>query len=769
MRTVLAVLTAVLVADAARAQPALSERSGPAGPAGVQTIRCDLSEYKSAPGLAAVTSRDGLTVTWDGDRGHEVRLALAVNDGAPLIRELAVRRKGGTWATVVTGATPYFHVVSGMRRVTEQQLQPLRQLKIELTPALVDRVKWDAFWDAPLNLDEVKDTREGAIPPPKGIAGQPGLPRRAEEVHRGDATFNVQGCKVKTDGARLIVMFPGAQVGVFTTGTLQYTVFKGTNLVEQRLVAKTDAPSVAYKYDAGLKGLAIQPASRIVWRDTAGAWQDYQFGSAVNSGPATLRAANRLVIAESAAGSVVAFPPPHTFFWSREVSFNLGYNWYRKDTPASYSFGVRQPEFEFHPEDMGRGEEDTRQNFALRSARPGTWQQMPVYLYVSAESAAGAAQGALAFTRGDRFKAVPGYQVMGTHFHSSLVGRARRQGGLDTKVAEVELMKAAGINIFAPIDGSSLGFGLGRADRLATLAEYYDVARRHSDRTFLIMPNEEVTGGASALGGHNDLLISKPVYWTNGRAAGQPFVENDPKYGKVYHVGSAADMMALTEQENMLLYMPHPNSKGSTGYPEAIKHTDHFRHGNYRGFGVRWGMGIDGSETRLCEIRCQTLWDEANNWMSAAAAPLKFIQAITETYQQGPGDDIYANGPVNYVKVNALPGPDDWSPIVNAMRAGDYFWTSGEVLIPSFKVEGSGATRTISASVEWTFPLDFVEVVWGDGTKVDRQIVSTTDQAAFGQKQFTIPFDARGKKWVRFAAWDVAGNGAMAQPVRMIQ
>ncbi len=32
---------------------------------------------------------------------------------------------------------------------------------------------------------------------------------------------------------------------------------------------------------------------------------------------------------------------------------------------------------------------------------------------------------------------------------------------------------------------------------------------------------------------------------------------------------------------------------------------------------------------------------------------------------------------------------------------------------------------------------------------------------------FEIPFDATGKKWVRFAAWDVAGNGAMVQPVRV--
>jgi hypothetical protein len=33
-----------------------------------------------------------------------------------------------------------------------------------------------------------------------------------------------------------------------------------------------------------------------------------------------------------------------------------------------------------------------------------------------------------------------------------------------------------------------------------------------------------------------------------------------------------------------------------------------------------------------------------------------------------------------------------------------------------------------------------------------------------GSRRFQIPFDAAGKKWVRFAAWDSAGNGAFTQP-----
>src|SRR5207253_656149 len=55
------------------------------------------------------------------------------------------------------------------------------------------------------------------------------------------------------------------------------------------------------------------------------------------------------------------------------------------------------------------------------------------------------------------------------------------------------------------------------------------------------------------------------------------------------------------------------------------------------------------------------------------------------------------------------------------------------------------------------FPVTYV--------KVDRKIIPATNLRAFGTKQFTIPFDATGKSWVRFAAWDSAGNGAFVQPI----
>ena len=756
---------------------------GWASVASADPLTCTVTGYKPIAGLAAVVADNAVTVTWDGEKDQEIRLRFTVNRGTPTIADLSVRVKGGAWASLASNATPDYKVVSGLRRATDQQLKPLKDLGVTITPAVLDAMRWEAFWDAPLNVPGDTVAHGGATPPVDGIAGQPGIPRSASEITRASAVYESKGCELKTNGGRLEISFPGVKLGVFD-GRLEYQIYKGSSLIRQAVVAKTEDRAVAYKYDAGLKGLTIQPTSQVLWRsNTSNLWVDYQFGGTKNDDVVVLKTANRIVAAEGPGGAIVAFPPPHNFFWSRETEFNLGYNWYRKDSDTTYGFGVRQAEGEEEASWEGHGPEDRRQNFALYSARPGTWQRMAVYFYVSAEPARQSVQGALAYTRDDKYKALPGYQVMATHFHTGMVRRLKQLGGIDQTIPDFDLMKGAGVNIFGPIDGGS-GGGAGAGDlavpegnrtaapalnrggdRLQNLAEYYEAAKRHSDKNFLILPDEENTAGN--LGGHTDFVLSHPVYWTTTRTNGQPFVENLPKYGKVYHVGSADDAMEMAKREDMLVFMPHPRSKGSTGYPDAVKDKALFLHDNYRGIGFRWGMGVDGSETRLCDYRCLTLLDDMNNWVANLSSAPKYAWAITETYQKGPGDDIYANNPVNYVKLDKVPTGDDWSPIVNALKKGDYFWTSGEVLIPNYAVEGTGSRRTITADIEWTFPLEFVEVVWGDGVKTDRQIISATDLPAFGKHHFSIPFDATGKKWVRFAVWDSVGNGAFVQPIKL--
>src|SRR5262245_33474631 len=111
---------------------------------------CSLADYKAAQGLAVSFADQALSVTWAGDRGPELRLRLAIENRAPIVRELAVRRKAGPWTMVAANVQPEFRIVSGYRRITNQQLQPLRGLKRPITSEVVDQEKWNAFWDAPL-------------------------------------------------------------------------------------------------------------------------------------------------------------------------------------------------------------------------------------------------------------------------------------------------------------------------------------------------------------------------------------------------------------------------------------------------------------------------------------------------------------------------------------------------------------------------------------------------------------------------------------------
>ena len=56
----------------------------------------------------------------------------------------------------------------------------------------------------------------------------------------------------------------------------------------------------------------------------------------------------------------------------------------------------------------------------------------------------------------------------------------------------------------------------------------------------------------------------------------------------------------------------------------------------------------------MSDYRVMPLFDDMSNWMADLSTPLKYILAITETYAKQPGDDVYANNPVNYLKLDSV-------------------------------------------------------------------------------------------------------------------
>ena len=721
-----------------------------------QSLNCDMREYRPVEGLKATASATGLEVTWDGERTQQLRAEFGIRNGQPTVLELAVRNGPRRWIMLAHDLTPEFDVTSGRRRMSEQQLEPLRQLKARITPDLIAKEKWNAFWDAPLEIPGALNTNED-------------MPRKPEEIRRASATYNASGCSVKTDGARLEITFPGLSMGIFA-GQLRFTVYKGTNLLRQEAIAKTEEQSVAYKYNAGFQGFSVDHVKSINWQDVARGWQKYEFGGAENADPVTLRARNRLAIIETAGGSVAVFPPPHKFFWAREIELNLGYVWYRKDSDNLFSAGVRQAEHEEEYRPYGVSEEVWKRrvsqsrhnlgNFALYNAPPGTWQHMAVYYYLSPDDVETTQREALAFTHDDHFKAMPGYEVEVGHFHTHFNEQLTDGGTMDLLPTWVPVFRNLGINVVMMSDfhGDAHPNDPGPL-RLKEQKVYFEGSARQSDRNFLIMPEEEPD---ATFGGHYTMAFPHPVYWTHLRQAGQPFVEEIPQYGRVYHVGSQADELEMLRREQGLVWQAHPRTKGSTGYPEAVRETEHFRSDRFLGASYQ-SLPADLSQRRLCEVRCFGTLDDMNNWTGP-----KYLIAEGDTYMKYPDDETYPHLMVNYVKLDRVPRyNEDWGTVLRAMRAGDFFVTSGEVLFRRSGIEGSGAHRTYTADVEWTFPLEFVELVWGDGDKTERQEISATNLPPFGHHDFRIPFDATGKKWVRFAAWDSAGNGAFTQPVHL--
>jgi hypothetical protein len=719
--------------------------------------RCDLSGYSPIPGIVVSASTDDVTIEWTGEADQQLRARFALRNHRPVVSLLAARNAEGSWITLGEALEPQFEVTAGRRRISSTEMDNLKAQN-ETTPENIEQYKWNVFWDAPL-----------VVPGGKRMVG-PG--RTADEITRAKSSFNTSRCVVKRDAYQVTVTFDGLSLGIFA-GDLQFTIYKGSNLLRQEAIAKTTKPDVAYIYKAGLGGFTLRPDSKLVWRDTSQVWQEQAFGGEPNQDPVNLRARNRLEVLEAGQGSLAIFPPPHKFFFARENEVNLGYVYYRKDRNDAFSLGIMQPEHGegYWPwgisDDVWKRRSNTSreqvENYALYNAPPNTLQHMAVYYYLSPDDSRKTQQAVMAYTHGDVFKPVPGFKTVTGHFHLELNEMARDRGTLDLSPTWVPVFRGLGINIVYLGDfHDDSDIRDPGAKRLSEQKLYFEAARRLSDRNFLVMPEEEVN---DFLGGHWYMMSPKPFYFTHAaaHAAVQPFEEQDPIYGHVYHLGSASDVLKMVGQEQAIIWTAHPRTKSSALYPDTYKDKDFFQSDRF--IGASWeSLPVDLSQQRLCEVRCFGTNDDMSNW----APQPKFMLAEGDTYMKRPDDDTYPFLAVNYLKLDKVPDYNQsWQPIVEGIHHGDFFGTTGEILFHNWHIEGSGEHSSFHAELEYTFPLDFAELVWSDGATVNRKIIPLKDTLPFGErKELNIPFDANGKRWVRLAIWDTAGDGAWLQPVQ---
>ena len=664
-------------------------------------VDVDVTAYRDTSGIAVIRAGTRLKATWPVEQGETAAMTFQLAPDRPLIQEMAIGSR-----PILTDVDPVLVLTVGSRNLN-------------------DKAGWIAFFDNP--------------------------PKRPHERHL--AELKKTSARVESSGARTTVIIGDLTCGPFR-GDMRFTFFRGSPIVQATALVSTEENGRAILYDAGL--VADKPS----WKDVA--WIDNHDDHFRRSRPRVDGAAaesvrHRTIVAEADAGAVAVFPPPHQYLYPLDFADNFQFVWHGtnwRGLVKRTGFGVRQTL------------EGDKRYVPWVNAPPKTQQKLGVFYLLSRGGATDAIEQVKRFTHGDTFKPLDGHKVFTSHYHPEhtldLVRRQREQGtnGVPSGLREpgfVKTFRAHGIDIVHLAEFHVHQTPEMNAKRLDLLRAMHDECERLSeDEKFLLLPGEEPN---VHLGGHWISFFPRRVYWTLRRGKDEPFVEQVDGLGYVYHVGNAADVLKLMEAEKGLMWTAHPRIKGSFGFPDAYRKTDFYQ--SERFLGAAWkAMPADYSHDNLGR-RVLDLLDDMNNW-----GPPKVSVGEVDVFKVEPDYELYGHMNVNYLKLNRLPRfSDGWQPVLDALRSGEFFVTTGEVLIPSWSLER--ARGEVVADVEWTFPLAFAEVVSGDGQKIYRNRIELTDSESFGSRTIRIPVDVSGKTWVRLEVWDVAANGAFTQPLRI--
>lgn len=561
--------------------------------------------------------------------------------------------------------------------------------------------------------------------------------------------LNKQKAKVNSMGARTVVAIGTISAGSFT-GDIEITVYKGSPLLNMAAVMTTQVDSTAIIYDAGL--VRNTAWKQVAWSNTDGFIETSKTATTAEN----LAVKYRTIIGESENGSVAVFPAPHQYFYPLDNAYNLKFTWqgsnYRNMIPG-YGIGIRQ-------DLMG----DMRW-VPWFNAPPGTAQRLNFFCLLSTGKDGRALDGVKAFTHADTYKPLTGYYTMASHFHTEHTDDVLTRKPIPPIPGFVKALRRTGVNIMHLGEFHLAGNpGDPGPKRLVEFKAEFDECERLSSGDFLMLPGEEPN---RYFGGHWMNIFPKPVYWIANRQPNQPFVTQDSVYGKVYRVSNKEEMLKLLQEEKGLAWTAHARTKGSTGFPDKYKEEEFFKSDRF--LGAAWkNLPADLSQPRLGK-RILDLMDDLANW-----GHKKYVIGEADIFKIEPDYELYAHLNINYVQLDRLPAfKDGWQPVLDAMEQGKFFVSTGEVLLPSFTVNGKGSGETITLdskgnatvelTVDWTFPMNFIEIISGDGKEVYRERKELNNTTAFGKEKLKYTVNLKNRKWVRVEAWDVAANGAFTQ------
>ncbi len=680
-------------------------------------IRVDRSGLDPASEIQLTVHEDRIKIHWEIDNeGSHGDLVLRLRSQQPLIESIATASPGGK-ALLLNDVDPVTFVTVGSRQGVKSD-------------------GWMVFFDR--------------------------VHQRPYKTHQ--TVITPKQARLSSSRSRGTVVIEELTAGPFH-GRLEFTVYAGSPLIKIDAVLQTSLDRRAILYDAGLVG-AAESWRQVGWRDTDGSLQLVEVDS-MESEPARAVKHRTMVASCGSNGTLAVFPPPHQFFYPLDNSTNLKFNWVGRgfhDEPR-FGFGIRQ-----HPGGDGR-------LVPWFNAPPGTEQRMSMFLLISLQDVEGTLKQVLEYTRGDRFKPLDGYRTFTSHYHVAHtmdVMRRRALGANTDDVPEfVSTFREMGVNIVHLAefhgDGDARDHGPKRLPQLELMHTECD---RLSRDDFLLLPGEEPN---VHLGGHWMSFFPHPVYWIMKRQEGQPFVEEHPRFGRVYRVGSAAEMYQLLQREQGLAWTAHARIKGSHGYPD--RHRDEPFFHSERFLGAAWkAMPADLSRDKTGE-RVLDLLDDMANWSSGPSQQsTKYVLGEVDVFKIDHTHELYGHMNINYLRLDELPSfRDGWASVLDVLRRGRFFVTTGEVLIPEFTVGGKQSGETIdlatetapelTATIEGTFPLSFAEVISGDGQTVYRERVDLSDSPQFDVRTIHWKPNLTSRRWVRLEVWDIAANGAFTQPI----
>jgi len=675
--------------------------------AGAQDKSVDLSGFKKN-GSEVIVNQKIITLTWPAGNNQTARMLIDLGKDNPLLKSIQLGNKK-VYKEIGADLDPAFVLTVGKRTL--------------------DRSSggWDVFFDR--------------------------VPKKPFQSY--PVSVNKQDAKVTTNGQQTIVSISGASADRFK-GTIEITLYNGSPLFNVAAVLATQIDSTAILYDAGLVN------KKALWSPMA--WANVQdqlqhVSPAATDTSRNLEVKYRTIIGENSAGSLALFPAPHQYFYPLDEAFNLKFTWYGKNYHKlipGFGMGIRQDPY------------GDNRYVPWFNAPPGTEQRLNFFCLMDQGNAASALAEVKKFTHDDAYKAVPGYKTLATHFHNEFISEVALSGKpIPDKPEFVDVLKKHGLDIVKLAEFHGPGHPKGPdKDRLKELRALFEQTKRLSDDEFLLLPGEEAN---NFYGGHWLAFFPKPVYWVMSRKPNESFVTENPELGKVYHVGNKDEMLRLLEMEKGLAWTAHARTKGSTGYPDAYKDQTFFKSDTF--LGAAWkAIPADLSIPTLSQ-RVLKLMDDMANW-GLKKQVISESDIFTITHQ----NEMYAHLNVNYLEMDKLPKYEQgWQSVLDAMRNGKFFVSTGEVLIPSFNINGkkSGQTLTlpkngsvkVNITLDWTFPMKFVDIVSGDGKEIYRERMNLNDTQAFSKKTFSWPINLAGRKWIRVEAWDVAANGAFTQMI----